>query len=100
MVATGLGYPIVLWDFESNQHGESPTANLDRTGRATRSGSILLGHDGRTLNCEVVVEVLPPLIDAIYSRGFRVVALSDLLVADMTRSRSTIRRRCSHRLTL
>jgi hypothetical protein len=100
MVATGLGYPIVLWDFEFNQHGESPTANLDRTGRATRSGSILLGHDGRTLNCEVVVEVLPPLIDAIYSRGFRVVALSDLLVAGMTRSRRTIRRRCSHRLTL
>jgi hypothetical protein len=31
MVATGLGYPIVLWVFEFNQHGESPTANLDRT---------------------------------------------------------------------
>ena len=98
MVATGLGYPIVLWDFEFNQHGES-TANLDRTVRATRPGSILLGHDGRTLNCEVVVEVLPPLIDAIYSRGFRVVALSDLLVAGMTRFRRTIRRRCSHSLT-
>jgi hypothetical protein len=38
MVATGLGYPIVLWVFEFNQHGEPPTANLDRTGRATRSG--------------------------------------------------------------
>lgn len=66
MVATGLGYPIVLWVFEFNQHGEPPTANLDRTGRATRSGSILLGHDGRTLNCEVVVEILPPLIDPIW----------------------------------
>ena len=81
MVATGLGYPIVLWDFEFNQHGESAAANLERMVRATRPGSIILGHDGGTLNCEVVVEVLPPLIDGIRTRGFRFVALSDLLVA-------------------
>ena len=81
MVATGLGYPIVLWDFEFNQHGESAAANLDRMVCATRSGSIILGHDGGTLNCQVVVEVLPHLIDGIHSRGFRFVALSDLLVA-------------------
>ena len=79
MVATGLSYPIVLWDFEFNQHGESAAVNLDRMVRATRPGSIILGHDGGTLNCEVVVEVLPALIDGIRSRGFRFVALSDLL---------------------
>jgi len=79
MVATGLGYPIVLWDFEFNQHGESAAVNLHRMVRATRAGSIILGHDGGTLNCDVVVEVLPPLIDGIRSRGFRFVALSDLL---------------------
>jgi peptidoglycan/xylan/chitin deacetylase (PgdA/CDA1 family) len=81
MVATGLGYPIVLWDFEFNQHGESAAANLDRMVPATRPGSIILGHDGGTLNCEVVVDVLPPLIDGIRARGFRFVRLSDLLVA-------------------
>lgn len=54
MVATGLGYPIVLWVYEFNQHGESPTAKLDGMVRATRSGSIILGRDGRTLNCEVL----------------------------------------------
>ena len=81
MVAAGLGYSIVLWDFEFNQHGESAADNLDRMVRAARPGSIILGHDGGTLNCEVVVEVLPPLIDRIRTRGFRFVALSDLLVA-------------------
>ena len=85
MVATGLGYPIVLWVYEFNQHGESPTAKLDGMVRATRSGSIILGRDGRTLNCEVVVEVHPPLIDATCGRGFRVVTLSSWLPG-MTRS--------------
>ena len=71
----------MLWDFEFNQHGESAAANLDRMVPATRPGSIILGHDGGTLNCEVVVDVLPPLIDGIRARGFRFVRLSDLLVA-------------------
>jgi peptidoglycan-N-acetylglucosamine deacetylase len=81
MVATGLGYPIVLWDFEFDQHGESAATNLDRMVRATRSGSIVLGHDGGTLNCSVVVEVLPALIDRVRDRGFVFVTVSALLRA-------------------
>jgi hypothetical protein len=81
MVATGLGYPIVLWDFEFNQHGESAAANLERMVRATRPGSIILGHDGGTLNCEVVIEVLSSSHDGIRTRGFQFVGLSDLLVS-------------------
>jgi peptidoglycan/xylan/chitin deacetylase (PgdA/CDA1 family) len=81
MVATGLGYPIVLWDFEFDQHGESATTNLDRMVRMTRPGSIILGHDGGTLNCDVVVDVLPSLIDGIRRRGFDFVPLSNLLTA-------------------
>jgi peptidoglycan-N-acetylglucosamine deacetylase len=81
MVATGLDYPVVLWDLEFDQHGESPAINLDRMLHTTRPGSIILGHDGGTLNCEVVVEVLPSLILGLHDRGFRFVRLSDLLIA-------------------
>jgi hypothetical protein len=86
MVATRLGYPIVLWVFEFNQHGESPTANLDRTVVADALRSIILGREGSTLNCEVVIEVLPPLIDATCDREFRSSRCRTSWLPGMTRS--------------
>lgn len=79
MIATGMGYPIVLWDYEFDQHGESAAVNLDRLVRLARPGSIVLGHDGGTLNCEVVVAVLPRLIDELRDGGFQFVTVSELL---------------------
>ena len=86
IVATRLGYPIVLWVFEFNQHGESPTANLDRTVVADALISIILGREGNTLNCEVVIEVLPPFIDATCGRGFRSSRCRTSWLPGMTRS--------------
>jgi peptidoglycan-N-acetylglucosamine deacetylase len=79
MIATSMRYPIMLWDIEFNQHGDSAASNIARLTRLTGPGSIILGHDGGTLNCEVVVEALPELIDRLRDRGFDFVTVSDLL---------------------
>jgi hypothetical protein len=71
--------------FEFNQHGESPTANLDRTVVADALRSIILGREGSTLNREVVIEVLP-LIDATCGRGFRSSRCPTSWLPGMTRS--------------
>ncbi len=81
MVATGMGYPIVLWDFEFNQHGESAAANITRMTRLVRPGSIVLAHDGGTLNCDVVVAALPEFIDRVHDKGLRFVTTSEILAA-------------------
>ena len=79
MFAVSMGYPIVLWDFEFNQHGRSAAANVAHMTRQARPGSIILGHDGGTLNCDVVVEALPALIDRLRRKGLRFVTTTDLL---------------------
>ena len=79
MIATGLHYPIVLWDIEFNQHGDSATSNIERLSRLAGPGSVILGHDGGTLNCEVVVEALPALIDRLHDRGLEFVTVPELL---------------------
>lgn len=79
MVAASRSYPIVLWDIEFNQHGDSAEANVDRLSRLAGPGSIILGHDGGTLNCEVVVQALPDLIDRLRARGLGFVTVSQLL---------------------
>jgi peptidoglycan/xylan/chitin deacetylase (PgdA/CDA1 family) len=79
MLAVSMGYAIVLWDFEFNQHGRSAAANVKHMTHQARPGSIILGHDGGTLNCDVVVEALPALIDRLRQRGLRFVTTSDLL---------------------
>jgi peptidoglycan-N-acetylglucosamine deacetylase len=79
MIAVGMGYPIVLWDFEFDQHGATAAQNLRRMLRLARPGSIILGHDGGSLNCDVVVDALPELIDRLTARGFRFVTTSELL---------------------
>jgi peptidoglycan/xylan/chitin deacetylase (PgdA/CDA1 family) len=79
MIATSLRYPIMLWDIEFNQHGDTAAANVDRLSRLAGPGSIILGHDGGTLNCEVVVAALPTLIDRLRDRGLGFATVSDLL---------------------
>lgn len=81
MVAVGMGYPIMLWDFEFDQHGASAPSNVRRMVRSARPGSVILGHDGGTLNCDVVVAALPALIDGIRAKGLRFVTVSELLAA-------------------
>ncbi len=79
MIATSFGYPIMLWDIEFNQHGDSAASNVDRLSRLAGPGSVILGHDGGTLNCEVVVAALPALIDRLRGRGLEFVTVSELL---------------------
>lgn len=82
MMAASFGYPIVLWDNRFDQHGADVASNLSRLTQDVGPGSIILGHDGGTLNCEVVVAALPSLIDALHDKGFTFVSTSTLLAAD------------------
>jgi peptidoglycan/xylan/chitin deacetylase (PgdA/CDA1 family) len=79
MIATSMQYPITMWDIEFNQHGDSAASNIDRLNYLAGPGSIILGHDGGTLNCEVVVEALPGLIDRLRARGIGFATVSQLL---------------------
>jgi peptidoglycan/xylan/chitin deacetylase (PgdA/CDA1 family) len=79
MVATSMSYPIMLWDIEFNQHGDSAASNVERLSTLAGPGSIILGHDGGTLNCTVVVEALPTLIDRLRDRGLGFVTVSQML---------------------
>lgn len=78
MVAAGLSYSIVLWDVKFDVTDDA-SSNITRIARAVRPGSIILGHDGGTLNNEVVVQALPGLIDAIHGLGLRFVTVTQLL---------------------
>jgi peptidoglycan/xylan/chitin deacetylase (PgdA/CDA1 family) len=79
MIATSFAYPIVMWDEEFNQHGPDGAANATRLAADAVPGSIILGHDGGTLNCDMVVAGLPSLIDRLKARGFRFGTVSQLL---------------------
>jgi peptidoglycan/xylan/chitin deacetylase (PgdA/CDA1 family) len=79
MFAVSMGYPIVLWDFEFNQHGRSAAANVTHMTRQARPGSIILAHDGGTLNCDVVVQALPALIDRLRQKGLGFVTTTELI---------------------
>jgi peptidoglycan/xylan/chitin deacetylase (PgdA/CDA1 family) len=81
MIAAGFDYPVVLWDQLIRRDGESATTNAQRIARAVGPGSIILGHDGGSKPCEVVVEALPELIDRIHARGFTFVTATALLAA-------------------
>jgi peptidoglycan/xylan/chitin deacetylase (PgdA/CDA1 family) len=95
MIATGLRYPIMLWDIEFNQHvHDTAAANVDRLGRAAGPGSIILGHDGGTLDGEILVEALPGLIDRLRARGFGFATVTQLLTlgADSSKPVDSIER--------
>ncbi len=79
MIATSMSYPMVMWDEEFDQHGPSGTQNATRLAGGAGPGSIILGHDGGTLNCDMVVAGLPLLIDKLRDRGFRFVSVTELL---------------------
>ena len=80
MIAASYNYPVVLWTDKFNV-GDSMSSNLARLTEATRSGDIILGHDGGTLDNDVVVATLPSLIDSLRRRGFQLVTVADLLVS-------------------
>ncbi len=82
MAAAGLHLPVVLWDQAFDRHGESPAANVDRLAAAVQPGSIVLGHDGGSLPCDVVVAALPSLIDRLRARGLSFVTTSALLALE------------------
>lgn len=83
MVAAGMKYSIVLWDVKFNVT-DSASSNITRISRQVRPGSIILGHDGGTLNNEVVVQALPGVIDAIRKQGLRFVTVTQLLASATT----------------
>jgi peptidoglycan/xylan/chitin deacetylase (PgdA/CDA1 family) len=78
MVAAGLNYSIVLWDVKFDVT-DTAASNIARISGQVRPGSIILGHDGGTLNNEVVVQALPGLIDTIHGHGMRFVTVTQLL---------------------
>jgi len=78
MAAVGMQYSIVLWDVKYNTQ-DSAASNLARIATNASRGSIILAHDGGTLNNDVVVETLPSLIDRLRQRGLRFVTVSHLL---------------------
>jgi peptidoglycan-N-acetylglucosamine deacetylase len=89
MIAAGMGYPIVLWDVAFNRHREDAAANIERMTQQIGPGSIILGHDGGTLTCDVVVQALPKLIDRLRDKGLDFVTVPDLLnAAPRTESRA------------
>jgi peptidoglycan-N-acetylglucosamine deacetylase len=79
MIATSMSYPMIMWDEEFNQHGPDGAQNAARLAAGAGPGSIILGHDGGTLNCDMVVAGLPSLIDQLRARGFQFATVSDLL---------------------
>jgi peptidoglycan-N-acetylglucosamine deacetylase len=79
MIATSMSYPMVMWDEEFDQHGPTGPQNATRLATGAGAGSIILGHDGGTLNCDMVVAGLPLLIDKLRDRGFRFVSVTELL---------------------
>ena len=86
MIATSMSYPMVMWDEEFNQHGPSGAQNATRLATDAGPGSIILGHDGGTLNCDMVVAGLPALIDQLRDRGFRFATVSELLTLSVPAS--------------
>jgi peptidoglycan/xylan/chitin deacetylase (PgdA/CDA1 family) len=72
-----------LWDVKFNV-AVSASSNIARISRQARPGSIILGHDGGTLDNEVVVQALPGLIDAIRKQGLRFVTVTQLLASGTT----------------
>jgi len=78
MAAVGMQYTIVLWDVKYNVE-DSAASNVARIATDASRGSIILAHDGGTLNNDVVVETLPSLIDRLRQRGLRFVTVSHLL---------------------
>ncbi|MCW2527815.1 MAG: Chitooligosaccharide deacetylase [Pseudonocardiales bacterium] len=81
MIAAGFDYPVVLWDQIIRRTGESASSNAQRIAGSVGPGSIILGHDGGSKPCEVVVDTLPELIDRIHARGFTFVTTTALLAA-------------------
>ena len=78
MVAARLHYSIVLWDLKFNVE-DSASSNATRLASQAVPGSIILAHDGGTLDNEVVVQALPMLIDSIRRRGMHFVTVSQML---------------------
>jgi peptidoglycan/xylan/chitin deacetylase (PgdA/CDA1 family) len=80
MVAAGMHYPMVLWDLLFDRSRTATAAgNVASLASRAQPGSIILGHDGGSMSCEVVVQALPALIDRLRERGLRLVTVSQLL---------------------
>jgi peptidoglycan/xylan/chitin deacetylase (PgdA/CDA1 family) len=79
MIATSMSYPMVMWDEEFDQHGPTGAENASRLAANAGPGSIILGHDGGRLNCDMVVAGLPSLIDHLRGHGYRFATVSELL---------------------
>lgn len=80
MIATSMGYPIVLWDtlFDVRKSAEH---NIGKLSASAQDGTIILGHDGGPLRSDVVVDALPELIARLMDRGFVFQTIPQLLAS-------------------
>lgn len=78
MIATSLGYPIVLWDtlFDVTASAKD---NIEKLAASAQDGTIILGHDGGPLDSDVVIDALPELIERLRDRGFAFQTIPQLL---------------------
>jgi peptidoglycan/xylan/chitin deacetylase (PgdA/CDA1 family) len=77
--AAAAGLVTVQWDVDPRDWSLPPPNRIVATVLAqTRDGSIVLMHDGGGPR-EPTVEALPPVIQALRERGFRLVTVPDLL---------------------
>ena len=80
MIATSLGYPIVLWDTLFNVR-KSASDNIESLAESAQDGTIILAHDGGPLHSDVVIEALPELIARLRERGFAFQTVPQLLAS-------------------
>lgn len=74
-VSEALGYTMVLWTDDPGDYARpGDDLIIERTLRKANSGGILLLHDG----VEETIEVLPAIIEALQSKGYEFVPLSQL----------------------
>ncbi|QYO65192.1 polysaccharide deacetylase family protein [Leptolyngbya sp. 7M] len=72
-------YAVTLWSIDSQDALVAAPLLLDNVLRNTRSGRIILLHDGGSANQSPTVQALPQLITALQQQGYRFVTVPQLL---------------------
>lgn len=74
------GIKTITWDVEPDTYHSGDSAKIiEYTLEHTRPGSIILMHPFCETECEADRKALPQIIDALSSRGFKFVTVSELL---------------------
>jgi peptidoglycan/xylan/chitin deacetylase (PgdA/CDA1 family) len=77
MAAAEQGYDIVLWSHRITSRS-TPEQQVHKLCGHVGAGSIILGHDGGSLDNTTVVQTLPALLDDLDARSIRLVTIPDL----------------------